>query len=274
LQHRPNRVRGKFPSFSPYCPASGSAPWKAYNELAWTEDWLADPASYEHEGERYISLILRYCTFFPETMLHLGSGAGGLDRIFKRHFSVTGVDVSPGMLAKARATHPEIEYIEADMRSLRLEQQFDVVAIPDSIDYMVCLEDLRKAMATAVEHVKPGGVVLITGKTAETFQNNNFAYTGDKDGIHVTLLENNHVPSQRPNTYEATFVYLIRRNGQLTMHTDQHVLGLFPQTRWEEAFQKHGLILHQSTLDGLYDPYLLGEGEYPMQVFLGVKNRT
>ena len=31
--------------------------WIAYNDLAWTEDWLADPAEYEHEVMVYVDLI-------------------------------------------------------------------------------------------------------------------------------------------------------------------------------------------------------------------------
>jgi hypothetical protein len=32
-----------------------------------------------------------------------------------------------------------------------------------------------------------------------------------------------------------------------------------------------GLEVSQTRLDGLYDRFILGEGEYPMQVFVGVK---
>jgi len=79
--------------------------WVAYNDLAWTEDWLADPVEYEDEVMVYVDLIKRTASEPPSTLLHLGSGAGGHDRIFKRHFSVTGVDLSLGMLNKARVTH-------------------------------------------------------------------------------------------------------------------------------------------------------------------------
>ncbi len=243
--------------------------WLAYNELAWTEEWLAGPEDYEAEANAYVSLIRQQTKRLPRTLLHLGSGAGGMDRVFKRYFSVTGVDLSEGMLALARAAHPDIEYIEGDMRSIRLGRGFDVVAIPDSIDYMASREDLHKAIGTAAAHLEPGGLLLVAGKTAETFRNNNFAYSGEKDEIHVTLLENNHVDPNRPNSYEAVLVYLIRRKGELDIQVDRHALGLFSQACWEDVFRNHGLILTQSTLDGIYDAYLLGEGHYPMQVFVG-----
>lgn len=245
--------------------------WIAYNDLAWTEDWLADPADYEDEVMVYIDLIKRTAAAPPRTLLHLGSGAGGQDVIFKRHFTVTGVDLSLGMLDRARRLHPDIEYIEGDMRTLRLNRRFDVVVIPDSIDYMATQDDLQQAIQTAVLHLKTGGVLLVVAKPEETFQNNNFVYTGEKDGIHITLFENNYINPFQPNTYQAIFVYLIRQQGQLTMHTDQQVLGLFPQAAWDTVFRNAGISMQKTTLDGIYDPFLLDEGAYPLSIFIGQK---
>jgi len=245
--------------------------WISYNDLAWTEDWLANPSDYEEEVLIYVDLIKRTATEPPRTLLHLGSGAGGHDWIFKRHFTVTGVDISLGMLNKARIAHPDIEYLEGDMRKLRLNRQFDAVVIPDSIDYMASLDDLRQAIQTAVAHLNAGGVLLIVAKTEETFQNNNFAYTGEKDGVHVTLFENNYITPLLSNTYEATFVYLIRQQGELTIHTDRHVLGLFSQATWEKLFNDAELTMQKTRLNGIYDQYLLGGGEYPLTIFVGRK---
>lgn len=245
--------------------------WIAYNELAWTEDLLADQSDYEVEAGGYVDLIRRSSLHSPATLLHLGSGAGGHDALFKRHFAVTGVDVSRGMLEKARLRHPEVEYIEGDMRTLRLDREFDAVAIPDSIDYMSSLPELRMAIGTAVAHLKPGGVLLVVGKTSEVFQDNNFAYSGEQGDLHVTLLENNHINRHRPDGYEATLVYLLRRSGVLTIHTECHVLGLFSQAAWKQVFTDAGLTFEDTAINGTYDKYLLGSGEYPLKAFIGRK---
>lgn len=245
--------------------------WIAYNELAWTEGWLADPAEHEKEVMMYVELIQSSAAEIPRTLLHMGCGAGSHDSVFKRFFTVTGVDLSRGMLNEARAAHPDIEYLEDDMRTLRLNRFFDAIVIPDSIDYMASLVDLQQAIHTAVEHLKKGGVLLVVGKTQETFQNNNFAYTGEKNDVHVTVFENNYINPLRPNTYEATLVYLIRRQGELTIHTDRHVLGLFPKAAWDRVLKDAGLKVQHLVLDGIYDKYLLDRGEYPLTVFLGQK---
>jgi ubiquinone/menaquinone biosynthesis C-methylase UbiE len=243
--------------------------WLAYNELAWTEDLLSDLTETEHELEGYVDLIRRHAPTPPSTMLHLGCGAGSYDTVFKRHFAVTGVDLSRGMLDRARQRHPDLEYHEADMRTVRLGRQFDAVAIPDSIDYMATKADLCRALDTAVAHLRPGGVLLVVGKTREIFRDNNFAYTGEQGDVHVTVLENNHVNPYRPGTYEATLAYLIRRRGELTVHTECHVLGLFPQETWQQAFASKRLSLQRLDLDGTYDRYLLGGGQYPLRIFIG-----
>jgi len=249
-----------------------SSNWIAYNDLSWTEDWLADPADYEDEVKAYVDLIKRTASEPPRTLLHLGSGAGGFDNIFKRHVTVTGVDLSLGMLNKARAAHPELEYIEGDMRTVRLNRQFDAVVIPDSIGYMPSLEELRQAVHTAAVHLKPGGVLLLVATIEDTFQNNNFAYTGEKDGVHVTLLENNYINPFRPNTYEATLIYLIRQQGELTIHTENQVLGLFSQKTWEHILIDNGFSMQKTTMEGIYDQYILNDKEYPLTVFFGQKS--
>ncbi len=64
---------------------------------------------------------------------------------------------------------------------------------------------------------------------------------------------------------------MIRRDGELSIHTDRHRLGLFSQTEWRSLLKDAGLQVKQVRLDGVYDPFIIGEGAYPMQVFVGVK---
>ncbi len=245
--------------------------WIAYNELAWADDLLSDPDEFSKEIYIYIDFIKRNSRIKPETLLHLGSGSGHYDTIFKNHFKVTGVDISMGMLAKARARLPEIEYIEGDIRTVRLNKLFDAVIIPDCIDYMVTADDLKQVVENASRHLKPGGLLLIVGKTLETFRDNNFAYTGEKDGIHITVLENNYINPYKPDTYEASIFYLIRKEGELTVRSEVHYLGLFPEALWNKIFTETGFELKKEPLNDMYKNNLIGEGEYPLTIFIGIK---
>ncbi|QTF92220.1 hypothetical protein, partial [Halomonas sp. BM-2019] len=140
----------------------------------------------------------------------------------------------------------------------------------DSIDYMASREELRLAFETARHHLHPGGALLVVAKPRELFHDNNFAYVGERDGIHITVLENNYVLPPGDEQYEATLVYLIRQGSELDVQVDHHRLGLFTQAAWEQAFREQGLDLHQQDLEGIYEPFMIAEGEYPMRVFIGV----
>lgn len=245
--------------------------WSVYNELAWTDRILASPESSKDEAMNYVNLINQYVSGEFPTMLHLGCGAGGYDFHFKQHFLVTGVDLSEGMLEIAKQTNPEIEYLKGDMRDVNLNRQFDVVAIPDSIMYMSTREDLIAAIKNAAAHMKPEGILVVVAHTREEFRNNNFAYTGETENAHVTVLENDHIVSQ--STYEATMIHLIRQAGELKIHHEVHTLGLFSYNEWMEIFNMVNLQVDEINLNHLYDQYLLEDGEYKLKVFIGTLRR-
>ena len=245
--------------------------WLSYGDLAWTESIITSPEDYTEETEFYANIIKENVGIEAKSLLHLGCGAGGNDYTFKKHFKVTGVDISEEMLRIARKINPEVAYLHDDMRSVDLKERFDAVAIPDSIDYMATLPELEIAIATARKHLKPGGVLLIVAKTREEFRGNNFCYTGAKDDVEITIFENNYIPKTDRATYEAIFVYLIRGEGRLSIHTDCHTLGLFSHTEWLSLLKSAGLKVKEIRLEGSYDRFILGEGGYPMQVFVGVK---
>ncbi len=245
--------------------------WKAYNELAWTDKFFVDMESYEDEVMIYIKSIKNIISVATPTMLHLGCGAGGHDYHFKKHFKVTGVDVSPGMLDMAKKTNTDVAYVLGDMRSINLNVKFDAVVIPDSIAYMSTLEDLKQTLKNATSHLKTGGVLLVVAHTKEEFSENNFVYTGSKDNIHITLFENNHIISD--STYEATMIYLIRKGADISIHHEIHTLGLFPYEQWLSIFKECQLKVEEINTDHLYDDYLLEEGEYKLKVFIGTLMR-
>jgi SAM-dependent methyltransferase len=245
--------------------------WIGYNDLAWTERILASPEEYAEEAELYVRRIGERAATPPKSLLHLGCGAGGHDFSFKKHFSVTGVDISEGMLEVARERNPEIRYVHGDMRDVRLGERFDAVIIPDSIGYMTTEDDLRAAIETANAHLHPGGVLLVTATIKDEFRNNNFVYTGSRGDVEIVVFENNYVPPSNPAIYEATVFYLVRRGDVRETYTECHTLGLFPMETWLRLFENAGFDTVWTRLDDLYAPFVQQDGEYPLHVLVGVK---
>jgi ubiquinone/menaquinone biosynthesis C-methylase UbiE len=245
---------------------------KAYTDLAWVDSVVSSPEEVAEETELYSKIIKENTEIKTKTLLHLACGAGMNDYTFKKHFKVTGVDISQDMLSIAKEFNPEIEYIKGDMRTIKLGKKFDAVAIPDSIDYMKTKTDLEKLIRTAEKHLNPGGVLLIVAHPKETFRENNFVYTGKKGDIEVTVFENNYIPPENDSIYQATIIYLIRRNGKLETHIDIHTLGLFYKETWHSLLKAESFEVKETKEELFYDRHLLKEGEYPSHIFVCIKH--
>jgi SAM-dependent methyltransferase len=215
---------------------------RLYGDLAWTWPIISPPEEYVAESEFFADLICKYSVRRPRTLLHLGCGGGHHDNTFKRRFSVTGVDMSPEMLALARRLNPGAVYVEVDMRTVRLGRTFDAVALLDSVNYMLSEADLEAAFKTASAHLEPGGIFLTTvEETRETFTQDKTRYLVRRRGdIEIAFIENMYDPDPGDTTYESTFVYLIRKGGRLSLETDRHLGGIFPSVLWHNKLEEVG----------------------------------
>ncbi len=245
--------------------------WKAYTDLAWTESLVYPPAEGIKEVELFSKLIKQNSKISPETLLHVGCGSGIYDYTFKRHFKVTGVDLSEKMLEIAIKRNPEVDYHHGDMRTVELGKNFDAVILPESIGYMTTTADLKKAIKCANKHLNPGGVLLIVANLKESFKENNFVYTGRKGDVEITIFENNYISKENDSIYEATIIYLIRDKGKLETYTDVHTLGLFDKKTWQSLLKAEGFEVKEIKEKHFYDEFILEEGEYPLHFFVCTK---
>lgn len=240
---------------------------RLYHDLSWLWPIISPPEDYVDESERFTQLIRQSAGGVPTSLLHLGCGGGHNDHIFLRHFQVTGVDISGPMLDLARRLNPRAEYLQGDIRSVRLGKSFSAVAALDAINYMLSEDDLRAVFATAYGHLSPGGVFLTYAEeTRERFQQNKTAGSSHASpDLEVTFVENLYDPNPGDTTYEATFLYLIRRKGILTIETDTNVCGVFPLDTWIKLLFEAGFEVKQ------FEYYQSDEGVLP--VLVGVKPR-
>jgi SAM-dependent methyltransferase len=219
---------------------------RLYGDLAWTWPIISPPEDYVDEGEEFRQLVEKYSRIEAKTLLDLGCGGGHNDCTLKRFFDVTGVDLSPEMLALAKELNPEVAYQVGDMRSVRLGRTFDAVIIADSINYMLNEEDLRAAFETAYEHLNFGGVfVTYVEETPEGFEQNKTTFSvRSQSEVEVVFIENYYDPDPDDSWYECTFVYLIRQDGKLDIHTDGHLCGMFPIETWRRLLSETGFELN------------------------------
>ncbi len=81
------------------------------------------------------------------------------------------------------------------------------------------------------------------------------------------------MPDPAGTTYEATLVYLVRREGKLEIYTDRHILGLFKLQTWLDLLKKVGFeTINQISMDHAYDRFIAGEGKYQQLLLVCRKN--
>ncbi len=98
-------------------------------------------------------------------ILDLGCGTGLSGLAFRPIArSLVGVDLSPKMLAKARALKIYDTLLESDVETLNIASTFDIVV---AADVLVYLGDLAKLFAVVRERLKPNGLWLFTTERGE-----------------------------------------------------------------------------------------------------------
>jgi SAM-dependent methyltransferase len=227
--------------------ADATNTFRLYSDLAWLWPMWGDPAGeYAHYCAHAIRLIRQNSRRPVASLLDIACGGGKNVFSLKEHFKVTGLDLSPTMLALARTLNPTCEFIEGDMRSFSLGRTFDAILLDDGISCMASRTDLAAAFQAAFCHLNPGGIMVVTADvTTETFRQNKTETTsasgkGKHDNLHVVFIENWFDPDPLDEHYEATLVYLIREKGKLRMESDLFRLGLFSMASWRQTLSEAG----------------------------------
>lgn len=106
-------------------------------------------------------------------LLDVGCGTGlSFVSMLERGFQVTGCDISPAMLSRARARAiGRATLVEADMRELPALGEFDLVwAVNDAVNYLQSAVDLRAALRGMRANLAAGGIVLFDLNTIRTYR--------------------------------------------------------------------------------------------------------
>ena len=205
-----------------------------YGDLAVWWPLISPPEDYAEEAV-FAASLLRSAARPVREVLELGSGGGHNAAHLRAWFDLTLVDLSADMLAVSRRLNPSCEHVEGDMRTVRLGRTFDAVFVHDAVDYMVTIDDLRAAAATAFVHCRPGGVaVFLPDETRESYTGGaDHGGTDGPDGRGVRYLEWAWDPDPADSWTLTAYAFLLRSpDGSVEVVHETHRLGLFSVDEW------------------------------------------
>jgi SAM-dependent methyltransferase len=107
-------------------------------------------------------------TFAPQakTVLELGCGSGSMLTVLSRHYRMTGIDRSSGMLSVARRKAPKARLLHSDITEFELDEHFDAIVCPfDTINHITSLRGWRQVFENAHRHLNPGGIFVFDVNT-------------------------------------------------------------------------------------------------------------
>jgi SAM-dependent methyltransferase len=88
-----------------------------------------------------------------------------------RGYELTGCDISPAMVAEARAKAPDAEIVVADMRDLPWSDSFDLITcMDDAVNYLLEADDLRRAIASMAGALRGDGILVFDSNTLGTYR--------------------------------------------------------------------------------------------------------
>lgn len=95
--------------------------------------------------------------------LDVGCGSSGriVELLLGHGFSVEGVDLSARMIELARRRHPGVVFHHADIRSLPLPHQYDLISAWDSVWHLP-LADQAPVLRKLLGAIAPGGVYVFS----------------------------------------------------------------------------------------------------------------
>ena len=241
---------------------------RLYHELSYLWPIISPPSEYAGEAASWRRILKDELGQDRHNILELGAGGGHNLSHLTQDFQATAVDISAPMLSLSQKLNPTVRHHLGDMRTVRLAQTFDAVLIHDAIGHMLTEADLNATFATAREHLRPGGILLIAPDwVKEEFAGPKlFLWTrsGSKDNIEmtVTIQEYLHDPDAKDSQVESIYSYMIQTKGNVRVERDLHINGLFPVTTWSGLLVETGFRTEIVSLPG-------NEGGYGRNMFIG-----
>lgn len=111
----------------------------------------------DYDGD-VIYQSLSKCLTEKSSLLEIGSGAGLDVEYLKKHYSVTGSDLSDEFLKICKTKHPEITFLKLNALKLELENKFNCIYSNKVLHHLTPTE-LAQSLKQQMKTLTPNGLV-------------------------------------------------------------------------------------------------------------------
>jgi SAM-dependent methyltransferase len=110
----------------------------------------------------FIDGVIRRANHRAVTLLEVACGTGNIIALLADRYHVSGLDISPGILAVAREKLPDGTALhQADMSGFRLDTRFDaIICVYHGINHLRSFSAWKAFFACAHQHLNDGGVLI------------------------------------------------------------------------------------------------------------------
>lgn len=184
--------------------------------------------------------------------LEIACGTGRHVPFLRPHYEhLVGIDLAESMVVLARERMPGTEFRVGDMVSFEIGETFDVVScLFGSIGYCATTPRLNSAIACMARHLSEGGRLIIEPWI--------FAHQYVPNTTHARYVDTPELKVVRMNTNRIAdgcavleFHHLVGDVSGVEHYAEDHILGLFEQSDYQNAFEAAELDLTVVSEGGL-----------------------
>ncbi len=175
------------------------------------------------------------------SLLDVACGTGKHIEFLKDNYQVEGLDLNPELLEIARSRCPDTIFHEANMTRFSLNKKFDVVAcLFSSIGYVQTKENLQSAVAAMAAHLVKGGLLIVEPWIwpEKYWKGNLVANFTEEEELKISWM---YIHEQEDMRSVFDIHYLVGTKEEINHFSEKHVLGLWTDEEYREAFTKAGL---------------------------------
>lgn len=207
--------------------------WDLMYERGRGKDHVAEVALVEE-------LVRRHCPQ-ARSLLDAGCGTGShLAEFAKRFDEVEGFDLSPAMVARARAKSPAVGVEVADIAAFDTGRRYDaVVSLYTVVGYLPSWDALVTALGRLAAHVAPGGVIVVEPWWFAENYLDGYVATDMVEDEHRTVARMS-CTRRSGDRARMDIHYLVTDGGAIEHVTESHEFGVWSRAEYEAAFVAAG----------------------------------